>query len=62
MKRSQIEIHKKTNTQIQMHKYKYTNTNINTQIQTHTYSFVEVPRIPNIYYISKQLLIKGCQK
>ena len=43
-------------------KHKYTNTNINTQIKTHTYSFVEVPRIPNIWYISKQLLIKGCQK
>ena len=39
---------------------KYTNTQI--QIQIHKYSFVEVPRIPNICYISKQLLIQGCQK
>ena len=37
---------------------KYTNT----QIQIHKYSFVEVPGIPNICYISKQLLIQGCQK
>ena len=39
---------------------KYTNTQI--QIQIHKYSFVEVPGIPNICYISKQLLIQGCQK
>ena len=47
-----------SNTQI--HKYKYTNTN--TQIRIHKHSFVEVPEIPNICYISKQLLIQGCQK
>ena len=39
---------KYTNTQI--HIYKYTNT-----------AYDEVPGIPNICYISKQLLVQGCQ-
>ena len=46
---SNTQIHKYTNTQI--HIYKYTNT-----------AYDEVPGIPNICYISEQLLVPGCQK